>query len=259
MVDVRPPAVAGMFYPSDPAALKDTVRFLLDDAVVPLRDPVALIVPHAGYEYSGPTAAAAYATLTAGGVRRVIMIGPAHYVWADGLALPGVDAFRTPLGEVPIDREAEAIALRHPIVLEEPAVHAPEHSLEVQLPFLQVALDEFTILPLLTAAVGYRQVALVLGEFLATEGTLVVISSDLSHYFDYETARRMDETTAAAVEALEPEWLESESACGLIGVQAMLAAARDADLGVRRLDLRNSGDTSGSRERVVGYGAFAFV
>lgn len=259
MVDVRPPAVSGMFYPSDPEVLGRTVRGLLDDAPRASGPaPHALIVPHAGYVYSGPTAAAAYATLAGLDVDRAVMIGPAHHVWADGLALPGVDAFRTPLGDVAVDREAEVIALRHPIVSEEPAVHSPEHSLEVQLPFLQTLFDDFAVLPLLTAAVDHKKVAGVIGEFLGAAGTVVVISSDLSHYLDYETARRRDERAATAIEGLDPEALDHESACGLVGVQAMLVAARQAGLEVHRLDLRNSGDTAGPRHRVVGYGAFAF-
>ena len=248
--------MAGTFYPADPERLRRVVEAFV--AAAPQFDgpgSAALIVPHAGYEYSGPVAAAAYAALDL--VQRIVLVGPAHFVSCDGLALPGVEAMRTPLGDVSIDGDMEAEVRRLPIVTVDAGVHAPEHSLEVQLPFLQVALGEFSVLPLLTGAVGYQDVAGVIAPFLGAEDTVVVVSSDLSHYLDYETARILDEETASLIESLRPEALGVDVACGLTGIQAVLAAARDAGLSVRRLDLRNSGDTAGDRDRVVGYGAFA--
>jgi len=259
---VRPPAVAGAFYPADPARLRAEVAALLAAAAPPAAPPpAALIVPHAGYFYSGPVAATAYSLLarTRPEVRRVVMVGPSHFAWLDGLALPGASALATPLGEVPADSEAEARARRHPGVGASPAAHAREHSLEVQLPFLQMTLAGFSAVALLCGQVQPEQVAPVIEEFLGEEGTLVLISSDLTHYLPYEEARRRDEETARAVERLDPGGLDQDSACGLVGVQALLLAGRRRGLGATRLDLRNSGDTAGDRHRVVGYGAFALA
>lgn len=258
---VRPAAVAGVFYPADPARLRADVAALLaaaSPATAP--PPAALIVPHAGYVYSGPVAATAYALAarTRPEVRRVVMVGPSHFALIDGMALPGAGALATPLGEVPVDIEAEARASRHPGLGVSPAAHAREHSLEVQLPFLQVALRGVSAVALLCGQIAPEQVAPVIEEFLGEEGDLVLVSSDLSHYLPYEEARRRDEETAAAIERLDPEDLDHDSACGLIGVQALLLAARRRSLSATCLDLRNSGDTAGDRRRVVGYGAFAF-
>jgi AmmeMemoRadiSam system protein B len=252
---IRTPAVAGAFYPADPARLRAEVAALLAIAApAAAPPPAALIVPHAGYVYSGPVAATAYSLLarTRPEVRRVIMVGPSHFAFIDGLALPGAGALATPLGEVPADAEGEARARRHPAVGTSPAAHAREHSLEVQLPFLQMALPHFSAIALLCGQVQAEQV---LGE----ESALVLVSSDLSHFLPYEEARRRDEETAQAVERLDPGGLDHDSACGLVGVQALLLAARRRGLGATRLDLRNSGDTAGDRHRVVGYGAFAFA
>jgi len=259
---VRPPAVAGAFYPADPARLRAEVAVLLA-AAAPLPTappPAALIVPHAGYAYSGPVAATAYALLarTRPDLRRVVMVGPSHFARIDGLALPGARALATPLGDVPVDAEAEARACRHPGVGISPAAHAREHCLEVQLPFLQVVLAEPTVVALLCGQVAVEQAASVVEEFLGEEGTLVLVSSDLSHYLPYQEARRRDEATADAIERLDPDALDHDGACGLVGVQALLLAARRRGLAATRLDLRNSGDTAGDRDRVVGYGAFSF-
>ena len=258
---VRPPAVAGAFYPADPTRLRAEVAALLAAAAPPAAlPPAALIVPHAGYAYSGPVAATAYALAarTRPDLRRVVMVGPSHFAWFDGLALPGTRALATPLGEVPIDGEAETRARRHPGVGVSPAAHAREHSLEVQLPFLQVALAGPAVVALLCGQVAVEQAAPVVEEFLGEEGTLVLVSSDLSHYLSYAEARRRDEATADAIERLDPGDLHPDDACGLVGVQALLLAARRRGLAATRLDLRNSGDTAGDRDRVVGYGAFSF-
>lgn len=259
---VRPAAVAGYFYPADPARLRAEVAALLATAPTPpAPPPVALIVPHAGYAYSGSVAATAYSLLacTRPDVRRVVMFGPAHFARIDGLALPGVAALATPLGEVPVDAQAEAQAKRHPGTGISPTGHAREHSLEVQLPFLQIALSKFSVAALLCGEVTPERVAPVMEEFLGEENTLVLISSDLSHYLPYEEARRRDRATTDAILRLDSVALEYDSACGLIGVQALLLAAGHRGLRPICLDLRNSGDTAGDRRQVVGYGAFAFA
>jgi len=262
MARVRLPAVAGTFYPADPVRLRRRVEGLLAAAAaLEAAAPSALIVPHAGYEYSGPVAATAYAHLarTRPGVRRVLLVGPSHFVWFDGLALPGADALATPLGSVEVDAEGEARARRHPGVIESPMAHAREHSLEVQLPFLQVVLPGATVVALLCGSVPPEQVSPVIEEYLGEEGAIVVASSDLSHYLPYEESRRRDQETADAIERLDPGGLSPESACGLVGVQALLLAARGLGLKATCLDLRNSGDTARDRRRVVGYGAFSFA
>jgi len=259
---VRPAAVAGAFYPSDPARLRAEVAGLLGAApAVGSAPPAALIVPHAGYVYSGPVAATAYSLLarTRRGVRRVVAFGPAHFAPLEGLALPGAAALATPLGEVPTDVEAEARAGRYPGVGVSPTAHAREHCLEVQLPFLQVVLAEPAVAALLWGQTDPEQVAPLMEEFLGEEGTLVLVSSDLSHYLPYEEAYRRDRDTADAIVRLDPEALTYDSACGLVGVQALLLAARRRGLAATCLDLRNSGDTAGDRRQVVGYGSFAFA
>jgi AmmeMemoRadiSam system protein B len=259
---VRPAAVAGAFYPADPAGLRADVAALLAGAsAIPGPPPAALIVPHAGYVYSGPVAATAYSLLARerSEVRRVVMFGPSHFARIDGLALPGAGALATPLGEVPADAEAEARAGHHPGVGVSPAAHAREHSLEVQLPFLQAALARPTVVALLCGQAEPEQVAPVMEEFLGEEDTLVLVSSDLSHYLPYDEARRRDRATADAIVRLDPAALTYDSACGLVTVQALLLAARRRGLAATCLDLRNSGDTAGDRRQVVGYGAFAFA
>jgi AmmeMemoRadiSam system protein B len=259
---VRPPAAAGSFYPADSARLRREVEAMLAAASpVDSPPPLALVVPHAGYLYSGPVAATAYSLLarTRPEVGRVVLIGPSHFAWIDGAALSGAVALATPLGEVPVDAAAEARARRYPGVGDSPAAHAREHSLEVQLPFLQVLLGDHSAVALLCGQVAPEQVAPVIEEFLGEEGTVVLVSSDLSHYLPYEEARRHDEQTAQAIERLDPAGLDHDSACGLVGVQALLLAAHRRGLEAIRLDLRNSGDTTGDRHRVVGYGAFSFA
>jgi AmmeMemoRadiSam system protein B len=221
--------------------------------------PKALIAPHAGYVYSGPVAASAYARLAArrGAISRVVLLGPSHRVYLRGLAAPDVDAFATPLGEVPIDRAWLARALELPQVQVLYRAHELEHSLEVHLPFVQVALGAFSLVPLVTGDASPREVAEVLDALWGGDETLVVVSSDLSHYHGYEQARRQDAETAHAIEALRPDAIGEDDACGRVPIRGLLVAAEKRGLGVRRLDLRSSGDTAGPRDRVVGYGAFA--
>jgi AmmeMemoRadiSam system protein B len=260
----RPPAVAGRFYPADPRQLEESVRRALEVAR-PARSesapPKALVVPHAGYVYSGPIAASAYARLVpaAATIRRVVLIGPSHFVPLQGVAAVSVDAFQTPLGPVPLDEEARRAVLELPGVRVDDLSHAAEHSLEVQLPFLQVVLDRFQVLPLAVGRSSPEEVAAVLDAVWGGAETVLVASTDLSHYHPYAQAVGLDRRTAAAILAADPGAIEDADACGAHALRGLLAAARTRALGVEQLDLRNSGDTAGDRRRVVGYGAFAMM
>jgi AmmeMemoRadiSam system protein B len=264
MPAVRPAAVAGMFYPRAPTALADVVRAsLAQTRPCPQEDaerPKAVIVPHAGYVYSGVVAAAAYARLAPlrDEVRRVVLMGPVHRVPVRGLAVPTADAFATPLGNVAIDRDAVAAALALPQVVESDAAHALEHSLEVQLPFLQAVLGTFAIAPFAVGDAPARDVADVLDLLWGGRDTLFVISSDLSHYHRYAEAQAIDRCTADTVLALSAT-LDHGQACGATPINGLLLAARERGLRPQLLDLRNSGDTAGDRSRVVGYASFAFT
>ena len=220
--------------------------------------PKALIVPHAGYMYSGQVAASAFVRVEAARelVSRVVLIGPSHHIPFAGLAVPSSTAFETPLGSVTIDETARREILRFSFVDVLDDAHHWEHSLEVQLPFLQEVLGTFSVLPIAVGRVSPAQVDEVLEALWGGDETLVVVSSDLSHYFDYDTARRMDAATASAIESLEPDQIGSEDACGRTGVQGLLKTARRHELLAHTLDLRSSGDTAGDRAEVVGYGAW---
>jgi AmmeMemoRadiSam system protein B len=259
---VRPPAVAGLFYPADETALAGEVVRHLARAVTegPAgAPPKALIVPHAGYVYSGPVAAHAYRLLAdVRGITRVVLLGPVHHVPVRGLALPEAEAFATPLGEVPVDLAAADAIRGLPQVCVSAAAHAPEHSLEVQLPFLQHQLGAFRLLPLAVGDASPEEVAECLERVWGGPETLIVVSSDLSHYLPYDAARRVDRDTAEAILALKEAAIDHHHACGATPVWGLLLVARRKGLRVEMLDLRNSGDTEGDRDRVVGYGAFAF-
>lgn len=260
MFQLRPPAVAGLFYPGAPQTLRQTVDALLAEAKAPAEaPPKALIVPHAGYVYSGPVAATAYALLRplAEKITRVVLLGPSHRVPLRGMATSAADAFDTPLGQVPLDREAVA-RLAEAGVPAIDAAHAQEHALEVQLPFLQAVLAEFTLVPIVVGLAEAAEVAAVLDRVWGGEETLILVSSDLSHYHDYDTARRIDGETVAAIARLDPAPLDGDHACGCHAVAGLLTAARQRGLGVATLDVRNSGDTAGPRGEVVGYASFAF-
>jgi len=259
MTSAREPAVAGSFYPADPSALQSLLGDLLSTCESPsLPPPKALIVPHAGYPYSGPVAASAYAALprVAAQITRVVLLGPAHRKVIHGIAVPTVQAFNTPLGAVPLDQTAIARALTLPTVHYDDAAHRLEHSLEVQLPFLQHQLGDFTLLPLLVGELSARAVADVIELFWGGPDTLFIISSDLSHYLDYRTAQAQDANTSRAIEALAWEDIGYHDACGRNPVNGLLLYAREHGLSLQTLDLRNSGDTAGSCDRVVGYGAY---
>jgi MEMO1 family protein len=263
MLTVRHAAVDGLFYPAAPGALRAQVGSYLagvsayDDAA---RLPKMLIAPHAGYEYCGPVAACAYALLGRRReriIRRVVLLGPAHRVAVSGLATPEADAFETPLGQIALDRASLASLDDLPQVIRDDRAHDYEHSLEVQLPFLQTLLGSFTLVPLVVGNVSADAVAQVLERLWGGEETLIVISSDLSHYLPYEQAQALDRATVQRILRLDAT-LAPHEACGAIAINSALLAARRHGLAPRLLDLRNSGDTAGDRGRVVGYGAMAF-
>lgn len=261
MSNIRRPAVAGMFYPGGAAALQAMVDEFMAQTPQPAgAAPKAVIVPHAGLVYSGPIAATAYAQLAPAReqIRRIVLLGPSHRLPFQGLALSSAERFSTPLGEIPLDREAMALLDGLPQVQVLDRAHAQEHSLEVQLPFLQRVLGEFRLVPLVVGEASANEVAEVIERLWGGAETRFVISSDLSHYHDYATARRMDQATSQAIAALRPEAIGYEDACGRIPVRGLLRAARRHGLQGRILDLRNSGDTAGPRDQVVGYGAYAF-
>jgi AmmeMemoRadiSam system protein B len=264
MPEVRPAAVAGMFYPGAPAALLADVRAHLAPAQARLSPasalPKALIVPHAGYVYSGSIAGSAYARLAAGRdtIQRVVLLGPTHRVPVRGLALPSAASFATPLGTVDVDRKAAAAALMLPQVRTSEAAHALEHSLEVQLPFLQATLGEIRIVPFAVGDATPGEVAEVIELLWGGPETVFVVSSDLSHYHRYTEARDIDRATGEAILALSAT-LDHEQACGATPINGLLLTARRHGLRPELLDLRNSGDTAGDKSRVVGYASFAFT
>jgi MEMO1 family protein len=264
---IRPPAVAGFFYPDEPTALRGSVRTYLAeaDSKIPPRGakvPKAIIAPHAGYVYSGLTAAAAYRTLTPakGTISRVVMMGPCHRVAVRGIALSSADAFRTPLGDVAVDKEAVAAIRSLPGVETSDATHKDDHALEVHLPFLQEILGtSFTIVPMIVGGARQEDVARVLETLWGGPETLILISSDLSHYMPYDAARSVDDAARQAIERLDPAALSDEQACGRHSIKGLLQVARAKGLNVATADVRNSGDTAGDRARVVGYGSWLFT
>jgi AmmeMemoRadiSam system protein B len=245
---IREPAVAGMFYPAEPEKLRGMIGKFLADAK-PGPHPKAIIAPHAGYIYSGPIAASVYARIPAN-VSRVVLIGPSHRVALHGLAGSSASLWRTPLGDVAVE-----CPLFVPV---NDAAHELEHSLEVQLPFLQVILKKFTLIPLVAGDASAEAVAEVLEKLWSGPETLIGISSDLSHYESYATARKMDRAAADAILALDERGLEYDNACGLVPIRGLLHLAKQKKMRAELVDLRNSGDTAGPRDQVVGYGAFAF-
>lgn len=261
MLAVRPAAVAGTFYPGAPRQLgADVHAYLAAAGVTGGRTwPKALIVPHAGYVYSGPVAATAYATLALArdAIRRVVLLGPVHRVPVRGLALPAATAFATPLGSVAVDREAVARVRALPQVVESAAAHAHEHSLEVQLPFLQSVLGAFAMVPFAVGDASPEEVAEVIELLWGGSETLIVVSSDLSHYHPYGDALRIDRRTADHILALAST-LDHEQACGATPINGFALCAKRHALTAALLDLRNSGDTAGDKSRVVGYAAFSF-
>jgi AmmeMemoRadiSam system protein B len=258
----RPPAVAGTFYPASPDRLQtDVLDLLAGVAPTPRLTPKALIAPHAGYIYSGGVGAAAFATLrgSAETIKRVVLIGPAHYVPVPGIAVPTFSSFETPLGRVLVDRQALSTLAGIEFVVTADGPHVPEHCLEVELPFLQSVLASFQIVPLVVGDAMPNDVARALRSLWGGPETLIVVSSDLSHYHSYEVAQRLDAATAAAIEHGDWANVGPNQACGCLAVAGLLIEAARRGLKAHRLSLCNSGDTAGVRDRVVGYGAWMFA
>ena len=257
---IRQPAVAGLFYPADPSELQSSVETYAGGAT---RGPApkAIVAPHAGYVYSGAIAGSAYGRVVPlrGRITRVVLLGPAHRTPDAGIAASSADAFATPLGQLAVDTGARDALLGAGLVAIRDDAHAEEHSLEVQLPFVQVCLGEVTVLPLAVGHVSPDRVADVLDRVWGGDETLIVASTDLSHYHDHATATDLDRRTAEAVVARRPDRLGRYDACGIVALQGLLLAAERHELGVELLDLRTSADTAGGPERVVGYGAFALA
>jgi AmmeMemoRadiSam system protein B len=259
---VRPPAAAGLYYPKDAEGLRRTLRALLDaPGCAPVEGPApkALVVPHAGYAYSGSVAAAAYRLLATAAetIRHVVLIGPSHRVPMRGLAMPASDFFATPCGEIPIDAAGRNRLREFGLAGVADAPHATEHSLEVQLPFLQQLLGDFELLPIAVGQVPHGQVARALEAVWGGAETLVVVSSDLSHYHTLDLARQLDGLTTGAILDRRGD-ISDEQACGAEGINGLLEIARHRGMRVALLEQRTSADTAGDRSRVVGYGSYAF-
>ena len=265
---VRPPAVASLFYPGEAAELKQNLREMLDEASE-AEDPNedlpagqhlrALIVPHAGYVYSGSTAALAYHLLRKNrdDFHRILLLGPAHRVWLEGITFPGTDAFETPLGRIPLAKQQIRELLRFPEVQLRDDAHQDEHCLEVQLPFLQEILNEFELLPAVVGEISPDSLSGLLDNLLEDPQNLLLLSTDLSHFHSYSEAQAIDQKTAEAIESFEDEKILPEQACGAHPLRGLLRHARIQGWKIQRLGLCNSGDTAGSKDRVVGYGAWA--
>jgi len=260
-MDIREPAVAGLFYPDNPLQLQQDIDTLLHDADTPyaVQQPLlALVVPHAGYVYSGPVAATAYKLLgrEKQRIRRVVLLGPSHRVALFGMAIPTVEKFRTPLGDVTLDCDAlKKIAGLEGVATRDDA-HALEHSLEVQLPFLQTVLEDFTLVPVVVGQADAEQVRAVMETLWSPGDTLILVSSDLSHFLPYATAQAADRQTTRQIENCEPS-LQGEQACGCYSLNGLLLLASQRGYRVVTLDQRNSGDTAGNKDQVVGYGSYA--
>lgn len=256
---VREPAVSGMFYPAEAGALTGMVQDFLSRSSSEGAAPKALIAPHAGYPYSGPTAAHAYARIrpVADRIQRVVLLGPAHRWPFRGIAAHSADYFRTPLGDVPVDQAVRDKILQRPDTVTLDAAHEGEHSLEVHLPFLQHLLDDFQVVPLVLGDADTETVASLLNDLWGGEETLIVISTDLSHFLDYDTAYERDRATADQILACRPEGIGDYDACGRVPLRGLLAAARERGMNMELIDLCNTGDTANVRDRVVGYAAFA--
>lgn len=249
----RPAACAGTFYPSNREALEAAVDALLGES---RGGPLAMIVPHAGYIYSGKIAGAAYSRIRGKSYSRIVLLGPAHRLWFRGIALPGVSHFETPLGLVRLDPVCAELAQREGFI-DSAEAHRLEHSLEVQLPFLQRILGDFTLIPLLVGDADPAAVSEVIDQFLGEPGTLILASSDLSHFHGYDEAVRIDHGTSRSIMALDPV-LDHEQACGATPVNGLLISAKRLGLLPDLVDIGNSGDAAGDRSRVVGYASFTF-
>jgi MEMO1 family protein len=258
---IRPPAVAGRFYPADPTTLADLVDRLLADVTAGRHTarPRAAVAPHAGYQYSGSVAATTYAHLARwrDDITRVVLIGPAHFVPLEGMAVPSVDAFATPLGTVGLDDDARTRVTGMPGVVVDDEPHQGEHSLETQLPFLQRALGPAVrALPVTVGRTAPTDVAALLARLLPADGTVAVVSTDLSHYLDLTTARERDARTVAAILARDTAAIRPEDACGHWALRGLLQHAAQQEMDVELLRLGTSADAGAGTGRVVGYGSF---
>lgn len=262
MENIRPAAVAGSFYPASSNQLSNNIEQAFDFAVPPLhsRCPKALILPHAGFVYSGAIAASGYQYLLPyrDVIKRVVLIGPSHRVGFRGLALSGADYFQTPLGSVEVDQNAEKVLLEIEGVQIIDEAHATEHSLEVQLPFMQHVLGDFTFIPIVTGDAPAELVSKVIETLWGGPETVIIVSSDLSHFHDYDTAKILDDTTSEAIVNLDISRVDPNHACGCIGIRGLLYFAQQHALKASIIDVRNSGDTAGSKDSVVGYGSYLF-
>ena len=254
----RYPVFAGSFYPAHPQQLHALVSQLLADATCAAKVPKAVIVPHAGYRYSGPVAAAVYQRLRSAEqrIKRVVLMGPSHRVAFTGLAVTAADGYLTPFGDIPIDKVAVADLLRLPFVERIEEAHAQEHSLEVHLPFLQQVLDDFCLVPIVAGDASAEQVRQVLELLWGGPETLIVISSDLSHFHDYATAQQLDQATSQHIEDLDYQAIDAQAACGCVPVRGLLKLLKQQARSIKTVALNNSGDTAGDKQRVVGYGAY---
>lgn len=258
-ISIRPTAVAGSFYPKQASELNNMLEKFLSLDSVKVATPKAIIAPHAGYIYSGQTAASVYSNLeqVKNKIRRVVLLGPTHRVHVKGIALPSNTHFASPLGNVSIDTQSLKKISAHSFVDYIDEAHAQEHSLEVHIPFLQKVINNFVLLPILVGDATPEQVATILKELWGNDETLIVISSDLSHFLNYETAGKTDRNTTELIEKLDYEHISSKQACGCMPMRGLLKLAQEKNMTIQTIDLRNSGDTAGTKDRVVGYGAYA--
>lgn len=261
MSQIRYPAVAGLFYPADAHQLdQDLDQYLSEAKATDIPPPKALILPHAGYIYSAVVAASGYRLLRstwAENIKRVILLGPSHRVGFHGIATSSAEVFLTPLGSIEVDQGAYDLIRHFPQVIEMDAAHLQEHSLEVHLPFLQHCLHDFLLVPLVVGEISAEEMAEVLEALWGDNSTLIVVSSDLSHYHDYLTAQRIDHATSEAIKNGKYEQIGGNEACGFHPLNGLLLLAKRRGLAICQLDQRNSADTAGSKDQVVGYGAYA--
>lgn len=261
MLKIQHPVVAGTFYPDNPSRLKQMLKYLLSKTSAHKKQARALIVPHAGYIYSGAIAATAYARLRAEkqNIKKIVLIGPSHHLGFQGVALNTAEQFLTPLGAIAVNGEAIKRIATLPFAHFINQAYSKEHSLEVHLPFLQSVIGTFSLIPVVTGKVSAEQLCELIELFWGDLETIIIISSDLSHFLEYEAAQHQDKKTSAFIEQLQYEKLDRRAACGYIPISGLLALARKKSLQVKTLDLRNSADTAGSahKNRVVGYGSYA--
>lgn len=259
MHKIKKPAVAGAFYPDEPDILNNMVEHLFDAITWAGSSPKAIIAPHAGYIYSGIAAACAYQCLEMMPyIKNIILVGPSHYIAFNGVAYSDYDTFITPLGELFVNTNLIQQIAKLPATQHFNDAFSREHCLEVQFPFLQKKLNEFTIVPLLVSGANKQTVASVLEALWGDKETLVIISSDLSHYHDYLTAQQLDSETSQAIVNLDADNIKEDSACGRIAIRGLLHLAKQKKMQAKKILQINSGDTAGDKQRVVGYGAYHF-